>query len=131
MERKMPTYKIEGAEFIVDTGKYELREVGNPANTISFHDMIDTGSYYSFQFDKKENKMLTPFKPITQDTVTVRVPQLVELDPIGMAEKYGLSVADLNGKSDFDIMINSKLLNERKNGILPTIRIAGHEFIID
>ena len=131
MERKMPTYTIEGTEFIVDVGKNELRQLDNPSNTISFHDMLDRGTYYSFSFDKEKKNLPTPFKPPTQDIVRVTLPQMVHLDPLGMAAKHGLTVADLQGKHDFDIMIDQQLLTQRLNGILPLIKIAGHDFIVD
>lgn len=131
MEKQLPIYKIEGTEFVVDVRKNELRQKDNPANTISFHDMLDLGNSYTFSFDKTRKNFPAPFSPQTENIVKVNVPQMVHLDPSGMAEKYGFRLADLEGKNDFDIIVDQKLLTERLNGILPLIKIAGHDFIID
>src|SRR3546814_3269854 len=48
-----------------------------------------------------------------------------------MAEKYGISLADLEGKTDYDVMVDQKALELRLAGSLPTIDISGHTFYVD
>jgi hypothetical protein len=67
-----------------------------------------------------------PFKCI------VRIPQLIEIDPEGMAKKYNLSVKDLDGKTDFDLIVDQKIYQERLyRGKPPVIDIEGDRFFVD
>ncbi len=56
---------------------------------------------------------------------------MTELDPVGMAQKYGLNEADITGKIDTDLMVDQKQLALREQGQLPVIEIAGHPFYVD
>ena len=131
MQRQLPIVNIEGTPFLVDVEKSELRQADSPANTISFHDMGDEGTHYTFNYDRAKRGLPPLSKPPSEDIVGINIPQMVSLDPEGMARKYGLTVEELRGKNDFDIIVDQQLLAERLSGKLPTINIAGNDFIID
>lgn len=127
MERKLPTINIEGTEFAVNVAKQELAEVANPQNTISFLEMEDLGRHYKFEYDVSTRNIAGPFTT----GIDVTIPQMVELDPIGMAAHHNLDVEDLHWKTDFEIIVNQSLIHLREKGALPVIDIAGHPFYVD
>ncbi|WP_316795481.1 hypothetical protein [Pedobacter agri] len=127
MERELPELNIEGTDFLVDVQKLELREKANPENIIAFEEMRDFFDGYSFQYSKAEKNIPSTF---SEDTLTVTIPAFVKLDPAGMAVKYNM--ADLTGKTDFEVMVNQEAFDRRVNkGELPTMDIAGHTFYVD
>jgi hypothetical protein len=124
-------FMIEGTSFLVDLDKQVLRQTNNAANQISFiDDMQDRIDHYLLIYD-------TSLKNCPGDVVnphdirSVEVPQMTSLDPEGMAERYGLTINQLKGKTDFDVMNDSEALALRKKGALPQIVIDGEKFIID
>lgn len=131
MERKLPEFIIEGTSFIVDVDKMELREKNDPKNTIPVHDMSDQGNNegYTFQYSKAEKNMPSLFG--SDDCISVRLPELVKLDPEGMSKKYGVPLDALSTKSDFEIMVDQTAYNDRLKGRLPTVDILGHIFYVD
>ncbi len=127
-KRELPTINIEGTEFLVDLNKLELREKLNFKNTISIFDMRDVGDGYTFQYGFSEKNIPHLFS--SNEKTTVKIPDLVKLDPEGMALKY--NVADVSGKDDFDLMVDQDALHKRiRLGNLPTLDIAGHTFFAD
>lgn len=130
MERELPIIKIEGTEFLLDVNRVVLQEKDSPENTISFFEMDDEGLGYSFEYSLQNRNMPGPWDKEADCTV-IRLPQLVEMDPEGMAEKYGLAMTDLKGITDFDLMVDTAALEQRLKGRLTTIDIAGHTFYVD
>jgi len=130
MERELPIVKIEGTEFLVDVSQALLREKDRPENTIPVFEMNDDGGGYSFEYDRQRRNMPDPWDS-DPDVIVVNLPPLVEMDPEGMALKYGTTVEELKGKTDFDLMVDQKALDERLKGRLTTIDIAGHTFYVD
>ncbi|SDW50828.1 hypothetical protein SAMN05444410_103152 [Hydrobacter penzbergensis] len=130
MKRELPVYNIEGTDFIVDVANLQLREKANPENVIPVFDMRDVGDGYVFDYSPKEKNIPMLFSDDT-DVRTVKIPELVQLDATGMAEKYGLSANNVQGKTDFELMVDQQALGRRLMGQLPTIDIAGHTFYVD
>ncbi|HEX5553368.1 MAG TPA: hypothetical protein VFX43_08975 [Chitinophagaceae bacterium] len=130
MKREFPVYNIEGTDFIVDVTNLQLMEKENPENVIPVSDMRDVDDGYVFDYSPKEKNIPTLFGDDT-DVRTVKIPELVQLDPTGMAEKYGCTVQELQGKTDFTLMVDQQALGKRLMGQLPTIDIAGHTFFVD
>lgn len=130
MKRDLPIFNIVGTDFLVDVTKPELREKADPENTISFFEMHDIGNGYLFDYRPKD-KNLAPLFSDEEGNLTVRMPPLVELDPVGMAERYGKTVSEIEGKSDLEIMVDQTILQQRLQGRLTTIEIAGHIFYVD
>lgn len=127
MERQLPILTIEGADFVVDVVHQELRELDNPLNTISFLEMKDNGTHYSLNYDPTEKNLPGLFK----QSIVVDIPQMVQLDPEGMAAHHGISVEEVKSKTDFDIIVNKHLVALREKVTLPIIDIAGHPFFVD
>lgn len=133
MEKKRPVYNLYGTAFVVDVDLLELRQKENPNNTISFLDMEDKGTHYLVLYDKVEKKQL-PFEPDNIDPnhiVAAIVPPLKELDPEGMALRYGCTVQEMAGKTDYEIMVHQDTLLKRLAGELPQTTIYGHTFYFD
>lgn len=59
------------------------------------------------------------------------IPYFLELDKVGMAEKYKKSINAVDGKSDFEVMVDQDLYHERKHGKQPTIQIGNHLYYVD
>lgn len=63
----------------------------------------------------------------------ITIPNLTQLDPSGMAERYRTTVENIKEKTDFELTIQPGSLldlrwNQRK---LPILKIAGHPFFVD
>jgi hypothetical protein len=129
--RPAPIFTIEGTSFVVDIEKQVLRQTNDQSNEISFiRDMQDKTDHYLLIYDTGLKRSLDG--PIGPGAIrAVKVPQLVELDPEGMAEKYGFSAKELEGKTDFEIIVDQEALTLRHEGVLPRVNIAGEDFIVD
>lgn len=131
MEKQLPIYEIEGTPFTVDIEKSELRQVDNPANTIGFFsDMTYRGTHYQVQYELLQKKVQEGWSDTTRIRV-INIPQMIVLDPEGMAAKHNIPVAELKDKRDFEVIVNQDLYNRRLNGHLPVIDIMGHPFFVD
>ncbi|MGV8094849.1 MAG: hypothetical protein AB2L24_23605 [Mangrovibacterium sp.] len=130
MKRKLPVYVIEGTDFIVDVEKLQLREKADPENRISVFEMKDVGDGYMFDYSRKVKNLPELFSD-DQDITVVKIPELVKLDPVGMAKKYGLGVEEIKGRTDFDLMVDQDAFRQRLAGRLTTLDLAGHTFYVD
>jgi hypothetical protein len=129
--RQLPIFTIRDTSFLVDIAQQMLRQADNPSNEISFiSDMLDKGDHYLLNYDfigkKRSGSDTDPAM-----SIEVRVPPLVKLDPRGMAARYGMTAEQLKGKTDFEVIVDRKLLALRHKGVLPQIDIAGEPFIVD
>lgn len=139
MERKLPFIAIYGTDFIVDVLRNELREKSNPGNVMRIGKMYYRANNqgYSFNYDINTKNFPTENALFdlgsAKDILEVILPDLVHIDPENMAKRYGLSLEDMNGKSDFELTIipGSSLDRRWNKGVLPTLDIAGHIFYID
>jgi hypothetical protein len=124
-------FTIEGTAFVVDIERQVLRQSDNASNEISFiNSMLDQGDQYRLFYDPaRKNIPQSEFDPAIMKEVTV--PPLVGLDPEGMAAKYGFKPEELKGKTDFEVIVDQQLLEQRRQGALPRINIAGEEFFVD
>lgn len=133
VERALPVYEIYGTKFLVDIELLELREVNDPENRMSFLNMDDMSTHYEIDYDRAE-KNIVPYDYSfhdLNDIANVKIPPLKELDPEGMAAKYGCSIEEMKGKTDFEIMVDQQSLNNRLAGALPEIDLAGDKFFVD
>ncbi|PIF45318.1 hypothetical protein CLU96_2320 [Chryseobacterium sp. 52] len=129
MEREKPFIDVMGTVFIIDVDKTELRQKDNPANVISIFDMKDTGTGYQFEYLPKTKNMPLFFND--KEGVTFLLPELLTLDPAGMAEKYNCPLDQIHLMTDFDLMVDQVAYQKRLSGILPVIEIADHPFYVD
>lgn len=129
MKDNPPLLTIEGTAFFIDVKNLSLREKGDVDNSISIFEMKDVGDGYVFDYCSKVKNIPVAFNHTTTE---VKIPDLVVLDPIGMANKYSIPVSQVKGKTDFDLMVDQKAFDLRVHkGILPTVQIAGHTFYVD
>ena len=123
-------FEIEGTSFEVDIDKQVLRQTNDQTNEISFiNDMTDLGGHYLLRYDKV-TKRPEPER-YDQHIENVAIPSLIQLDPEGMSEKYGIPIDQLAGKTDFEVIVDQNALALRQNGILPQIDLAGEKFTVD
>lgn len=129
--KPLPVISVKDTLFEVDVKQNHIRQKDKPENTIAFNDMEYTDTHYSFKYDPTLKS--AELENHTKDNlIDVQIPHKVILDPVRMAEKYKVSVQELRGKTDFDIIVNQELFLQRsKKGMLPTIDIAGQSFFID
>ncbi|SDE88166.1 hypothetical protein SAMN05216464_110170 [Mucilaginibacter pineti] len=127
-ERILPTHIISGTTFIIDVQNEQLRELGRPDNIISFNEMAYSRSGYRFDFNKELKNIPVSF---VNGYETIHLPNMTELDPLGMAQKYGISEIEIIRKKDVDIMVDQQQLAQRERGQLPVIEIKGHLFYVD
>jgi len=104
MKRELPVFNIEGTDFLVDVDKRWLIQAGNPGNFFEFIDMEDKGTHYEMFYDKRYKCEVVGVGPRDDQMIDIKIPPMVVLDPVGVAEKYGLTVEGLKGKTDMDIM---------------------------
>lgn len=130
MERQLPTYTIEGTEFVVDVVKNELRQEDDPGNRISFDDLQEDGRHYVLRYEPFIKNLPDEFIRYGRYLVDVIVPQKVYLDPEGMAILYNVPVAQLRGKTDNDLLSNEELLQKRYPDGAPVIYLAGNAYEI-
>lgn len=138
MERELPTINIQGTDFLVDVIKEELLEKDNPKNVMSIALMNYAGEKgYSFYYDLKKKNFPDIDRIIefglSEDMPEIKIPELKSIDSLGTAEKYNISLEQVNSKSDFELSIKLGSLHDLRlnKGILPTLDIAGHTFYVD
>ncbi|WEK21356.1 MAG: hypothetical protein P0Y49_09405 [Candidatus Pedobacter colombiensis] len=131
METQLPIHEINGTSFLVDVQKGELKEAGNPDNTIAFADMRYNEEGYGFSYDPLTKNLPEWNRLYKPEIELIQVPHMVELDPAGMAAKYGKTLQEVSGKTDFEVIVDQEVLAMRMKGKLPTIDIAGHLFYVD
>ena len=93
MERKLPLVDVKGTAFYLDVVREELRQKGNDGNRISFNVFELDGNGYTFLYDTLLKCAVEDKDAITENDgryqwVTLRA--LMELDPEGIAIKYGI-----------------------------------------
>jgi len=118
---------IKGHLFTADVKYAMLIDRSDPLNSISFHDMLDKGSHYELPFDPVERNLTAPWEP---GSTIVNIPQLVAIDPEGMAAKYSITT-DLLPERDAALNADPKSLEARLDGKLPEIEIAGKDYYVD
>ena len=123
-------YKLDGVPFIVDIDKRELREKENQMNVISFNRMAYKGSHYQLLYDRKQRGTTTA-RTAVSDMMRIDVPQLIELDAVGMALKYRQPLNRIQLLSDYKVIVDQKILQQRDGGQLPEIEIVHKPFLVD
>lgn len=92
---------------------------------------------YSFYYDLNKKNFPDIDRIIefglSEDMPEIKIPELKRIDPLGTAEKYNISLKQVNSKSDFELSIKPESLHDLRlnKGILPTLNIAGYTFYVD
>lgn len=131
MERELPELIIGGTCFLVDVDRMELKEKNNPENIISVFDMRDLGIHKGYSFEYSISRKNFPSLFSDEEAIWVTIPEMLKLDPERMSEKYGVPLAMLASRSDFDLMVDQTAYKERITGFLPTVEIEGYTFYVD
>jgi hypothetical protein len=93
MSRKLPEFTIGGTVFTVDARIYEFRERDEPWNRISMDDFWEEAPT-NILFDKKAKKIYegsTNIATRPEHVEMIKVPPIMELDPIGLARHYNMA----------------------------------------
>lgn len=131
MKNELPIIKIHGIDFLIDVNKFELREKNNPTNTLSVFSMNDFQNGYEFGLNTETKGFDYEWMVDLRESNTC-IPHMARLDPMGMAKKLGLHVAQVKNKTDFELMVDQDAYHNRviKN-VIPTLEIAGHRYEVD
>jgi hypothetical protein len=110
MARKLPIAEIARTSFYVDVLREELRQTDDAENRISFNELFDSKGGYSFIYDTRtknvpENGSAAEIE--SGSLVKVTLPALMELDPVGIAEKYGIPIEILASGTEVPVKINA------------------------
>lgn len=128
-DSKLPIIVIEGTHFFVDVTRFQMIEKRNSDNVIPLKNMKDRVNGYVLDYNS-EIRNISSNPHLTGHPV--KIPEFVELDPVGMAKKYNLTVDEVKNKTDFDLMVDQKEFDLRVNqGRLPTIEIADKLYYVD
>lgn len=128
----MTSYEIYGVTFLLDVDNRRLVEERDPDNAIYFHEMTDLGTHYQAQYSLKEKCIQSHFNKVDPgDIVTIEVPQMTRLAPDEVARVYGMPIAEVIGKSDQAVLMNSPAYKQRvEMGKQPVVVIEGHPFYV-
>jgi hypothetical protein len=90
-DRVLPTVEMSGVQFYADIIKHEFREVSNPANRISMGNIKEQFGFSHFLFDRQTRNLYTgdPKGNIPEHVAIVLVPPIKDIDPVGLARRYG------------------------------------------
>lgn len=124
---RLPIYKIEGKPFQVDVESGILTHLWTGSLALEFRRMQDMGTHYLAYFDQKR-KRLKGYSS-GPESVAVRIPQMVELDPRGVARMYNMEVSKLP-KRDSELRCDPELFRQRKSGKQPIIDIYGYTYFV-
>lgn len=129
MKRELPVINIQGTDFSVDIEKLHLREKSNENNFIPLGYMAEVLGGYEFEYGLESRNIRNIWTD--EESVNIKIPELVELDPLGLSIRYNIPLEQLKGKSDFEILVDQKAFDLRVNkGMLPTIDIEGDIFYV-
>lgn len=99
----LPEVNIAGTWFTVDVRLQEFRQKDAPWNRISMDDIAEEGELSSFLFDKLTKQVYhgdADMKNLPAHVGLAVIPAIIELDPVGLARRFGLA--------DHDLMAGSK-----------------------
>lgn len=125
----LPEYVIDGTTFLVDVKSRELVEKGVPDNSISFLlDMHYRDDHYQLHYDTARRTSVSVDMAGEPGIIEVQIPHLAKLDPKGLAAEYNVAVKGIEGKTDFDVMVDQEIYQRRAAGQLPVIKLGDDNF---
>ncbi|SEA33068.1 hypothetical protein SAMN05192529_1147 [Arachidicoccus rhizosphaerae] len=98
VSRRLPVVDIQGVEFYIDAARERLWQVKRPGNQIPFGVIQACKSGFRFLYHKK--KCCYPLSKLNvlrhlSSYAWVNLPALMELDPVGLALRYGIPLEAL------------------------------------
>lgn len=131
-EHLYPITRTQGLNLWVDVEVQQLGDRDVPHNQLPFRQLEEVDGGYAFTFLMGKNHWEIEDFPDALQMIDIRIPELVKIDPKGMARKYGFTIDELKGKSDFEVMVDQNAFNDRlKKGKLVTVDIQGQLFYVD
>ncbi|MNK41365.1 hypothetical protein D3C87_600270 [compost metagenome] len=132
LEHLLPKVLTKGLELWVDIDSQHVGDINVPHNQICFSHMEELDEGYGFSFLVAENCWEREGFPVGMKMIDVRIPELVKIDPAGMAKKYGMPIEEVKSMRDFTVMVDQQALSYRlEKGKLVTVDILGQIFYID
>lgn len=125
--REMPVYRLGEIDFRVDVRQRLLTDLRKPENIIKLDDLQFAEGKYMAYLDK-EGRLASVTGNIGTE---YELPQMVLLDPEGMAKVHGKTIEEISQLSDFDLLVDKDIFNERIGGRKPTLEIMGTTFSVD
>lgn len=120
-----------GAEFRFDLEKEALVELGNVDNLILFSEMQDRRTHYELLYSPESRCIPCQMEPV-ENSLLIKIPQMVDLSRNGMEQKYGKLPSNIVGSFDLQYQApDFALLMSRLDGTLPRLVIDGKVFDVD
>ena len=87
MSRPLPVISLDGTHFLVDLLRMQFRELANPANRISFFELIDKGDHLVLHYnrDTRNADEGAPAQKGEDRVVSIEIPPFRKLDPFRFA----------------------------------------------
>lgn len=127
LNRELPKYQIGETEFIVDVKLGHLTDSARPDNILKLQELQFYEGKYIAYLDSDGRKAVLTGNIGTE----YEIPQMVELDPEGIAALFGKSIEEIRQLSDFELLVDQELFNRRMDGELPQLEILGTTFMVD
>ncbi|WP_339869405.1 hypothetical protein [uncultured Algoriphagus sp.] len=118
----LPEIDIAGQVFTIDLRLNELRNTQSPDKRLGLDEMVTAkdGQHYLFFFDR-ENQSILHASPdllkIPENTVLMKIPDELGLDPVGMARRYGLGDEYFLKMHPYDGTLKGKVVPLDKSGL--------------
>ena len=130
-ERSLPTVTLSGTLFYADINKHEFREVSNPGNRITMGNIKEEFGFSHMLFDRLTKNLYIgdPKGDLPDHVDIVLVPPIKDIDPVGLARRYGYAdehFTSVQRKDDMVLTSFSRLAEkheehlealENKNGL--------------
>lgn len=126
-QREMPIYRLGEIDFRVDVRQLLLSDLHKPENIIKLDDLHFTEGKYVAYLDGDGKLASVTGKLGTE----FQLPQMVVLDPEGMAEVHGKTIEEIRRLTDFDLLVDKDIFSERIGGRKPILEVMGTTFSVD
>ncbi|MBB6324493.1 hypothetical protein FHS59_000108 [Algoriphagus iocasae] len=132
-ERKkghLPEVDIAGDRFLIDVRLAELRHVDTPWKRLPLDQMVPTEDHrhYQFFYNRELKSVFHASQELTdipEHVVLVEIPDEMQLDPVGMARKLGLSDAYFLSMHPYQKQIKARVTPVEESG-LPDLVLNNH-----
>ncbi len=112
MERQLPELLFGGTKFRVDIQNGCFVQADDASNKIEFYHLIYKDNHNELDYNpatKKEHYLFDD----PEGVLLLKIPRLIELDPVGVAQKYGIDQSSLKYLRDSDMELSREKLLEK------------------
>jgi hypothetical protein len=119
MSRALPVIRLDGTHFLVDLLRMEFRELTNPANRISFFELIDKGDHLVLHYNRDTRNACEGAPPLKgkDRVVTIEIPPFRKLDPFRFALLQGRGDTRLDVLTKAVKLLSTPISHHRKHKI--------------